>query len=50
MDLGGLQCWYAISISTLVDPPSLLDPSVTSTHMPGTPRSGFSVSGEFIDL
>ena len=50
MDLGSLQCWSATSISTLVDPPTLLDPSVTSTHMPGTPRSGFSDSGEFIDL
>ena len=29
MDLGGLQCWYAISISTLVDTPTLLDPLFT---------------------
>ena len=50
MDLGGLQCWYATSISTLVDAPTLLDPSVTSTRMTGTSRSGFSDSGEFIDL
>ena len=50
MDLGGLQCWYSTSISTLVDSPTLLDSSVTSTHMPGTPQSGFSDSGEFIDL
>ena len=50
MDLGGLQCWYATSISTLVDAPTLLDPSITSTRMTGTSRSGFSDSGEFIDL
>ena len=50
MDLGGLQCWYATSISTLVDAPTFQDPSVTSTHMTDTSRSGFSDAGEFIDL
>ena len=50
MELGGLQCCYMASISPLVDSLTLLDPSFTSTHMPGTPRSGFSDSGEFIDL
>ena len=29
MDLGGLQCWYAISISTLVDILTLLGPLFT---------------------
>ena len=50
MDLGGLQCWYPTSISTLVDPPTLQDSSLTSTHMPSTPRSGFSEFTQFIDL
>ena len=50
MDLGSLQCWSATSISTLMDPPTLLDPSLTSTYMPGTPRSGYSEFAQFIDL
>ena len=29
MDLGGLQCWYTTSTSTLVDTPTLLDPPLT---------------------
>ena len=50
MELRALQCCYMTYISPLVDSPTLLDPSFTSTHMPGTPRSGFSEFAQFIDL
>ena len=55
MDLGSLQCWSATSISTLVDPPTLLwthplPYGLPLPNMPGTPRSGYSEFAQFIDL